>query len=314
MSINNSEIEPIVVENISKEFNGLRAVDGISFKVRRAEVFGFLGPNGAGKTTTVRMLIGVIKPNSGSMWVDGINVQEEPIKVKEKIGVAPEEFNAYADLTGLENLNLTGDFYDIPRRKRIERSFELLRKFNLYEWKDKYAKQYSKGMKHRLLLAMALVNDPPILFFDELTAGLDVASRRIIRNHIKLLSKEGKTIFLTTHNIEEADKLCDRIAIINKGRIAAIDSPEKLKRTISSTQSVVVSFEGKTIYYGLLKGLKVVESVEKRGDKFHIYTSEPNVLIDEMVNLSRRKNVKILSLQTLGPSLEEVFTILTEAR
>lgn len=302
----------IEAHNLVKKFNGLKAVAGVSFEVREEEIFGFLGPNGAGKTTTVRLITGILKPDSGTARINNFNIEENPTAAKESIGIAPEESNAYIDLSGWGNMNLAGELYGVSRKIRIKRSEDLLRKFGLYDRRNSKVKTYSKGMKQRLILAMALINDPPILFLDEPTAGLDVGSQQLIREQITDLNHQGKTIFLTTHNIPEADQLCDRVAIINQGKIVTIDAPEKLKSTIKSTQSVLVSFGSGRLSPEKFEELKYVESVQKQGDKFRIYTPNPSYIVEELVDLARESNLKILSIQTAGPSLEEVFTHLTE--
>ncbi|MBS3740205.1 ATP-binding cassette domain-containing protein [Candidatus Bipolaricaulota bacterium] len=305
----------IETNGLIKDFGELRAVDGVTFEVQEGEIFGFLGPNGAGKTTTVRMITGVLKPDSGRAYIDGINVVQDPIPAKERIGIAPEEANAYIDLTARGNMQLAGELYGVPKKERRRKSDTLLEEFGLGDRADSKVKGFSKGMKQRLILAMALINDPPILFLDEPTAGLDVASQQLIKERIGELNGEGKTIFLTTHNISEADKLCDRVAIINKGQIATIDSPEKLKATIQSTQSVLISFASNDFSQAKLKelkeGLQVVQEIEKEGDKYRLYGSDPGEIVEKVVDFARKENLNIVSLNTSGPSLEEVFTHLT---
>lgn len=304
----------IEANSLIKEFDSLRAVDGVSFTVEEGEIFGFLGPNGAGKTTTVRMITGVLKPDSGTAYIDGVNVVRDPIPAKERIGIAPEESNAYIDLTARGNMYLTGELYGVSKKETKEKTEGLLEDFGLLDRADSKVKGFSKGMKQRLILAMALVHDPPILFLDEPTAGLDVASQKLIKERIGELNKEGKTIFLTTHNISEADRLCDRVAIINKGKIATIDSPEKLKSTIQSTQSALVSFAGDGLTDDSLKELRnfeVVEEIAKKGDKYRLYGPDPGKIVENIVDFARNNHLKIISLNTSGPSLEEVFTHLT---
>jgi len=304
----------IEANSLVKDFDNLRAVDGVTFEVKEGEVLGFLGPNGAGKTTTVRMITGVLKPDSGRAYIDGIDVTRDPIGAKEQIGIAPEEANCYIDLTARGNMQLAGELYGVPKKKIKEKSIKLLDEFGLLDRADSKVKGFRKGMRQRLILAMALVNDPPILFLDEPTAGLDVASQRLIKERIKDLNDQGKTIFLTTHNISEADKLCDRVAIINNGQIATIDSPEKLKSTIQSTQSASVSFSGNGLSQDKLKyleDLETVEEIEKEGDKYRLYGLDPGEIVEEVVDFARSENLKIISLNTSGPSLEEVFTHLT---
>jgi ABC-2 type transport system ATP-binding protein len=305
-------LEAIETNNLIKEFDGLRAVDDVSFQVEEGEIFGFLGPNGAGKTTTTRMITGVIKPDSGTATIEGIDVVKNPTAAKEKIGIAPEEANAYLDLTARGNMNLAGEIYGVPRGELRGKVDELLDTFGLLDRADSKVKGFSKGMKQRLILAMALINDPGILFLDEPTAGLDVESRRLIKDQVKELNEEGKTIFLTTHDIAEADRLCDRVAVINRGNIAAIDSPEKLKATIQSTQSILVSFDSMNFEAADLETLNGVEELEKEGDKWRLYGPNPGEIIEETVDFAKEEGLKVLSLNTSGPSLEETFTHLTK--
>ena len=301
-------MEAIETNNLIKEFDGLRAVDDVSFKVKEGEIFGFLGPNGAGKTTTTRMITGVIKPDSGTATIEGIDVVKNPTAAKEKIGIAPEEANAYLDLTARGNINLAGEIYGVPRGELRAKVDGLLDTFGLLDRANSKVKGFSKGMKQRLILAMSLINNPGILFLDEPTAGLDVESQRLIKDQIKELNEAGKTIFLTTHDIAEADRLCDRVAVINQGKIAAIDSPEKLKATIQSTQSILVSFDSMNFEVADLETLKGVEELEKEGDKWRLYGPNPGEIIEEAVSFAQEKGLKVLSLNTSGPSLEETFT------
>ncbi|MFX1452153.1 MAG: ABC transporter ATP-binding protein, partial [Promethearchaeota archaeon] len=193
----------------------IRAVDDISFEVKKGEIFGFLGPNGAGKTTTIRMMTGVLKPTKGNVSIFGHDVWKNQILVKQITGNVPEEANVYFDLTGLQNLMFIGEIYGVPKKTRLKRAESLLKKFELYEKRNLKAMKYSKGMKQRLLLCMALMSKPEILFLDEPTTGLDVQSARIIKQLIREYNEKGVTIFLTTHDMEVANELCHRIAIIN---------------------------------------------------------------------------------------------------
>ncbi|UMZ75469.1 ABC transporter ATP-binding protein [Natranaerofaba carboxydovora] len=238
----------IEVHNLSKNYGQVKAVDNISFKVEKGSLFGFLGPNGAGKSTTQRILTGVIQPDKGDVNLMGHSIRQEPIKAKGLIGVVPEQANIYPDLTALENLVLTGEIYGQNKNTCTTRVSTLLRKFNLYEKKNLKAKGFSKGMKQRLLLCMALINDPEILFLDEPTTGLDVESKKVIRDIITEYSNQNKTIFLTTHDIEEASYLCDKVAIINQGKIAVIDTPTRLKESISELKTIEIIINSHRIF------------------------------------------------------------------
>jgi len=231
----------IEVKGLTKLFGQLVAVDHISFQVNRGEFFGFLGPNGAGKTTTVRMLTGIIKKNDGEVRVMGYPAGS--IRAKQLSGVMPELSNAYLDLTAWGNLNLMAELYRVPQAKAKERAGSLLTQLGLFERKDSLASTYSMGMRKRLVLCMALLPDPQILFLDEPTSGLDVQSVRFMRALLKNLKQGGKTILFTTHNMEEAAEMCDRVAIINHGRIVAMNTPDNLSITGGRMFLVDVSFD-----------------------------------------------------------------------
>jgi ABC-2 type transport system ATP-binding protein len=300
----------VEVQKLVKSYKEIKAVDGVDFKVKKGEIFGFLGPNGAGKTTTVRMLTGIIKPDSGKAIILGHDIQKEPLKAKEHLGVVPETSNAYVDLSAWQNLILTADLYGVPKKDAEKRAGDLLKEFDLYERRDDRVKGFSKGMKQRLILAMALINDPQLLFLDEPTSGLDVQSSLLIRQMLLQLLEKGKTILLTTHNLEEANKLCDRIAIINKGKIAAIDTPENLKKMIKKLNTIEVTFDG-PINVQDLSDLPEIQEIRKTGDKFILNNSNVNNLISTITEYAKSKDIKIMALNTLAPSLEEVFIELT---
>jgi ABC-2 type transport system ATP-binding protein len=230
----------VEVKGLTKQFGQLTAVDHISFDVKKGEFFGFLGPNGAGKTTTARMLTGVIKKNAGEAMVMGYPAGS--FAAKQSSGVMPEISNAYLDLTAWGNLMLIGELYRIPQAKARERAGALLEQLGLLERKDSPAGTFSMGMRKRLVLCMALLPDPEILFLDEPTSGLDVQSVRFTRALLKNVKQEGKTIFFTTHNMDEAAEMCDRVAIINHGKIVAMDTPGNLSINAGRVFLIDVSF------------------------------------------------------------------------
>jgi len=299
----------VEVRNLTKRYGQLVAVDGISFEVRRGELFGFLGPNGAGKTTTARVLTGVIKADAGTALVMGSKAGS--LKAKQTAGVVPEMANAYTDLSGWDNLMLMAELYGVPPARARERNGTLLRALGLLERKDSLVKTYSKGMKQRLILCMALVSDPEVLFLDEPTSGLDVQSARLIKDMLRSLNAGGKTIFLTTHDMDEANQLCDRVAIINEGKIVAIDAPERLRMATSGRHSVEVSFND-SVSPESLASLAGVNTVQKVGDKYRLYTDNPGDLVVAVVNHSCAAGLKIVSLNILAPSLEDAFVAMTE--
>jgi ABC-2 type transport system ATP-binding protein len=214
---------------LTKKYGDVIAVHDVSFEVGRGEIFGLLGPNGAGKTTTIRILTGLTKPTSGTAIVAGRDCVSESLAVKQRIGVVSEVSNLYNEMSAWDNLMFIGGLYGVEKSTRTERAEELLEAIQLHERRNDRLGTYSKGMKRRVRIATALVHNPEVLFLDEPTSGLDVQSSRLIRSIIMGLSKKGTTVFLTTHYIEEADQLCNKVAIIREGRIVAEDSPEKLK-------------------------------------------------------------------------------------
>ncbi len=299
--------------NLTKYFGDTLAVDHINFAVEKGEIFGFLGPNGAGKTTTIRMLTGLTNPSEGAAKIFGYDIQNETLAAKRLMGIVPEISNVYDDLSAWDNLMFTCELYHISGAEGEKRAKEVLDMFELYNRRYEKAKVFSKGMKRRLTIAMGLINDPSLLFLDEPTSGLDVQSVRSIKDIIMDMNQKGVTVFLTTHNIEEANLTCDRVAIINKGKIAAIDTPERLKKTIQSVQSIEISFD-KTLPKLLkeLENIPFVNEVRKEGDKFRLYTHDPAGVLEGLWEYAKTKNLKPITLNTLGPSLEDVFVRLTE--
>lgn len=304
----NSDVA-IQVVNLTKYYGELAAVDHVSFTVSRGEFFGFLGPNGAGKTTTLRILTGVIKADEGSASL--LEYKAGSLKAKQVTGVVPEMANAYGDLSGWGNLMLMAELYGIPASVARERGTSLMQEIGLYPRKDSQVKTYSKGMKQRLILCLALVSDPEVLFLDEPTSGLDVQSARLIKDMLQSLNDKGKTIFLTTHDMEEANQLCERVAIINEGRLVAIDAPEKLRMAVSGMHSVEVSFDN-VVNPEILVAIPGVNTIKKLGDKWRLYSANPGELVVSLTDFSSSNGLKIVSLNTLVPSLEDAFVALTE--
>jgi len=298
--------------NLTKYYGKLLAVDHINFEVKKGEIFGFLGPNGAGKTTTTRMLTGISKPTEGTAEVMGYDIQRQSVEAKELMGIVPDISNVYTDLSAWGNLIFTGRLYDIPKVERERRARELLQLFGLFDRRHESVQGFSRGMKRRLCIAMALMNKSSILFLDEPTSGLDVQSVLTIRNLVRKLNEDGLTIFLTTHNMEEANQMCDRVAIINRGKIAAIDTPERLKKTIKKLQFIELSFVGATKNLTTdLKTIQGVTEVAKHGDKYRLNTENPPKVLSAIWEYASANELIIHTVNTLGPSLEDVFVKLT---
>jgi len=301
----------IHASDLTKIFGKSTAVDHVSFEVQKGEIFGFLGPNGAGKTTTTRMLTGVIPLDAGTATILGYDIRSEPVQAKQRFGVVPETSNAYTDLTACQNLMLMGELYGLPRARAEKRSSDLLGMVGLLERKDQKVQAYSKGMKQRLILAMALIHEPELLFLDEPTSGLDVQSTQMILSLLRDLNKQGTTIFLTTHNMEEANRLCHRVGIIRAGKIVAIDAPEKLKTAIDRVHKIEVSFD-REIPGDTLTSLSGVIMATRTGDKWQITADNRDTAIRSLVTFSKQNSATIVTLNTLAPSLDDAFLRLTQ--
>ncbi len=247
------EKEAIVIDNLTKRFEDVTAVDGLSLKIEKGELFGLLGPNGAGKTTTINVLCGLLDPTSGSVRVAGYDVRKESNKVKELIGVSPQETAVYPHLTGRENVELFGNLHAMPKEKLKKNADELLKKLSLSEDAKRHAGKYSGGMMRRINLAMALVHDPEIAFLDEPTVGMDPQSRLAVWDFIRELKRMNKTVLLTTHYMEEAEELCDRVGIIDHGKLIALGAPKQLKDKFKAKnlEEVFIQLTGRRIREGI---------------------------------------------------------------
>jgi ABC-2 type transport system ATP-binding protein len=301
----------VKTQGLAKKYGNVLAVDHIDLEVSEGEIFGLLGPNGAGKTTTIRMLTGQTRPTSGVATIVNHDIIHEPIKAKQKIGVIPDVSNVYDEMSAWDNLIFAAQLYGVSKIDREKRSKELLELFGLYERRKDRVAGFSRGMKRRLTIATALIHKPELLFLDEPTTGLDVQSLRMIRNLIKELNADGVTVFLTTHYIEEADQLCQRIAIINKGQIVTMDNPEKLKASIEQRQVIEVSFTMSRDLENKLRGLSCVTDVSMLGDKCRLHVDDASEAVPSLVDFARKNSLKIISINTLKPSLEDAFVKLT---
>jgi ABC-2 type transport system ATP-binding protein len=299
--------------NLTKFYGEILAVDHISFEVREAEILGFLGPNGAGKTTTIRILTGLSRPTSGVAQVLGYDVVSEIVEAKKHIGVVPEISNLYDELSAFKNLLFMAQLYGIPRSQRKARAEELLKAFGLYERKDHLFGTLSRGMKRALTIAAALIHNPKLLFLDEPTVGLDVVAARSLRNLISNLRYQGVTIFLTTHYLEEADHLCDRIAIIVNGRILKIDTPEMLKVIAEERPIIEISFKkaSSRIIEELPRRLPELKIVATNHNKVRIYGGTPADVLEKVLQYAKSEGNEIDKVNSVKPSLEDAFIKIT---
>ncbi len=300
----------ITVKALTKEYNGNLALDDVFFDVKKGEVFGYLGPNGAGKSTTIKILSGLIEQTSGTAIIDGLDIRRERVEIKKRIGVVPETSNLYPELSVHENLMFVSKLYHVPRATREEKINDLLTLFNLKKYKNLGFGKLSKGLKRRTVLAAALVHDPDIVFLDEPTSGLDVVSARNLRQMIRNFKEKGITVFLTTHYIEEAGGLCDRIAILVNGKIVKIDTPRALEESVQETPILEVSIEpSKPVHDNVFAELS--GKVLIHGNKIRIHTRHVSDTISTLSRLSKEQEFKITELNTIKPSMEDAFIKLT---
>ncbi|RZN70632.1 MAG: ATP-binding cassette domain-containing protein [Candidatus Methanolliviera hydrocarbonicum] len=299
----------IEVFTLTKNFKELTAVDGILFEVGAGEIFGLIGANGAGKTTTIMMLCTLIRPTSGSARICGYDIIKESKKVRESIGVVFEEPSIDIRLTGRENLDFHARMYRLPKKMREERVSEVLDLVELRDKEDLLVKDYSGGMQRRLEIARSLLNHPKVLFLDEPTIGLDVQTRRKMWDYVKKMNREeGTTLFLTTHYIDEADQICNRVGIMDHGEIKAIDRPERLKYSAGeSVISLKLSTGSKEDFSRLLSELDWVKEIDESNGSFRVGISYGEKRVPEIVRLARENGFSISSISSHKVTLEDAF-------
>jgi len=302
----------IEVNGLVKTFDGITAVDDVSFDVGAGELFGFLGPNGAGKTTTINMLTGLARPDNGTIRIGGMDCSQKHRAAQHLIGVVPDESNLYPELTGFDNLCFCGALYGMAKQKRQNKAQELLKVFGLKEAADRKFGGYSKGMKRKLTIAAGIIHEPEILFLDEPTTGLDVASARQLRQLISDLHKNGTTIFLTTHYIEEAQRLCSRIAFIVSGRIVKIDTVENLLQPFQNRHVVQIACENieNNIQRKLSESFPDMKFIFYQQNVIRIEADKP-ILAGAVVRFLEEQGVEVSEARRIRPSLEDVFVEIT---
>ncbi|MGA2245003.1 MAG: ATP-binding cassette domain-containing protein [Verrucomicrobiota bacterium] len=297
------------VQDLTKRFGDFTAVDALSFSVEHGEIFGLLGPNGAGKSTLIRMLTTLVPPSAGTARVNGFDIAREPYDVRQSIGVIPQAMTTDLELSAVENMSIFAKLYGIPREKRKRAIQQLLQEVDLTQWADKPVKMFSGGMRRRLEIARGLVHEPKIFFLDEPTTGLDPVSRVAVWNMLARLKQERDlTILVTTHYMDEADKLCDRVAIIDHGKLAALDSPLKLKASIPGKNILEVSFAGAPgDWADRLKQLPDVADVKSDENVFRISSNNGPRTTVELLEAARGANVTVASLSVQSTTLDDVF-------
>ncbi len=300
--------DSVVVEakNLIKDYGELRAVDNLNFEVSEGECFGFLGPNGAGKTTTIKMVYCVLPVTSGELYVAGMSVKERAREIKTLVGVAPQENNLDPDFTVFENLTVYSRYFDIPKNDVEERANELLDFFHLTDKRDVIIESLSTGMKRRLILARALINEPGILILDEPTIGLDPQARHLIWNRIRDLKKKRVTIILTTHYMEEASQLCDRVIIMDRGKIIEEGNPKDLVKKHVGEKVLEIPYREDILSF-LKSSLSVMFEIS--GDVINVFGNELERIFPEVLERFAPKEAIIRD-----SNLEDVFLKLTGRR
>jgi len=300
----------IETKSLTKSFGDVTAVDDISFSVETGEIFGFLGPNGAGKSTTIMILTTLLKPTSGQALISGFDVMTNPKQVRENIGYVQQETTVDEYLTGRENLLLQAKLNHIPKNEINPRIDEILDLIELSDKQNEAVVTYSGGMRKRLDIAGGLLHRPKVLFLDEPTVGLDIQTRRKIWEYIKKIHQEFEmTIFLTTHYMEEADQLCDRIGIIDDGKIQVIDSPENMKKAMGNEVICITLEEGENrdSFLSKLRNIEFVNKINEDGTNLTLFASNGTEVIPKIFQISSELNIKIVSISLTRPTLDDVF-------
>jgi ABC-2 type transport system ATP-binding protein len=305
----------IEVKNLTKTFGKFTAVDDISFEVKKGEIFGLLGPNGAGKSTTLRMLSTLSRPTKGTATIGGYDTVKKDTQVRKLIGIVSEKMIIYNRLTAKENLWFFGNLYNIPQDKLKKKIDDLLEFVQLTKFKDAQVGTFSTGMRQRMNVIRALLNDPQVLFLDEPTLGLDPQTSVEIRDYIKKLNQEqGTTVILTTHMMLDADLLCDHIAVVDHGKIIALDTSTNLKKIISGGDTMIIRLEVANLTPNMLSAIKEIDCIDQvtqeNNTQLHIIVHGEEAF-DKIVDVVRQNNGKITSMSNLQPTLEDVFLHIT---
>jgi ABC-2 type transport system ATP-binding protein len=303
----------IAVEGLCKSYGEIRALVKVGFRVREGEIFGYLGPNGAGKTTTINVLCGLLPRDEGKVSICDLDIEQDPVGVKEQIGVVPEESNLYPELTCRRNLEYLGELYGLPNSIRRARARELIETFELTDRAEDRFRALSRGMKRRLVIAAALVHSPPVIFLDEPTAGLDVPSARALMSLIRSINSDGTTVFLTTHNLAVAEALCNRILILVQGHVVTEGTAREIRQKVAKPGILFVVLSGAVDEESLRKACPAAKSAKAVDGKWRLETSDVHTAVAQITAFAAARALRILEINSEITSLEDAFmTILDD--
>jgi ABC-2 type transport system ATP-binding protein len=303
----------IEVKGLRKSYGETRALENVDFTVAQGEVFGYLGPNGAGKTTTVNILCDLIRRDAGEVRICGLDLDRDPVAVKGRIGVVPEESNLYPELTCRRNLEYLAELYGLARAARRRRTEELLEAFDLAERREAPFRTLSRGMKRRLTVAAALLHSPEVVFLDEPTAGLDVPSARALRSLIQTINSDGTTVFLTTHNLAEAEGLCDRILILVKGHVVTEGTAVEIRQRVEKARTLSVVLSGDVGEGSLLDACPAARSAVSAEGRWHLEVTDTHAAVAQIALFAEQQGLRLVEIESVTTSLEDAFmTILRE--
>ena len=310
--MNGASAWAVEIKDLVKTFGSFVAVDHVSLTVPKGEIFGFLGPNGAGKSTTIRMLCGLLTPTSGRAWVNGFSVADQPESIRRSIGYMSQKFSLYDDLTVEENIDFFSGMYGVPRERREERKQYVLRMADLAERRRALTGTLSGGWKQRLALGCAILHEPPILFLDEPTSGVDPIARRDFWTLIRDLSAAGHTIFVSTHYMDEAEH-CHRLALMYRGKVIALGAPAELKKQLTSRHILQLDSSDHLESMRALESVAGVRDVAVFGGGLHVTVDDPAAGEARIQEALRSKGIELQRLDTIEPTMEDVFVAMIEA-
>jgi len=310
--MNGASAWAVEIKDLVKTFGAFVAVDHVSLTVPKGEIFGFLGPNGAGKSTTIRMLCGLLTPTSGRAWVNSFSVADQPESIRRSIGYMSQKFSLYDDLTVEENIDFFSGMYGVPRERREERKQYVLRMADLAERRRALTGTLSGGWKQRLALGCAILHEPPILFLDEPTSGVDPIARRDFWTLIRDLSAAGHTIFVSTHYMDEAEH-CHRLALMYRGKVIALGAPAELKKQLTSRHILQLDSSDPLASMRALESVAGVHDVAVFGGGLHVTVDDPAAGEARIQEALRSKGIELQRLETIEPTMEDVFVAMIEA-